>query len=275
MQLNGKISTQVKEFFQDPTEHMKKYFKIVEFQRGHREKLNKNRREEQQRLVAQCQKLGSTKEETLRQMQQLLVEKKSLTQENNQLKLRLQELETRHLGPHSHSGHSSSGPRKQTPSGPRKQTPSVLPPRLTPNQIKAEQSFRRLSGASSPKSGPTQPKFVHPTQPKPLALPLAVSQRIRVRPTTLLGQQTPAFLHPQLAETRFRFPHQPTPTAVPSCYPTPLHANKMRGAPSGSAQSVMSSNSRLSYDRVYSFMNAAANKALNQQRMPAPNTNAK
>ena len=46
MQLNGKISTQVKEFFQDPTEHMKKYFKIVEFQRGHREKLNKNRREE-------------------------------------------------------------------------------------------------------------------------------------------------------------------------------------------------------------------------------------
>ena len=44
--LNSKISPQVKEFFQDPTEIIKKYLKVVEFQRGHREKLIKNRREE-------------------------------------------------------------------------------------------------------------------------------------------------------------------------------------------------------------------------------------
>jgi len=48
MQLNGKVSTQVKEFFQDPIEHIKKYFKVAEFQQGHREKLGRNRREEVQ-----------------------------------------------------------------------------------------------------------------------------------------------------------------------------------------------------------------------------------
>ena len=57
MQLNGKISTQVKDFFQDPTEHMKKYFKVVEFQKGHREKLNKNLREEVHNFTIQLNKL--------------------------------------------------------------------------------------------------------------------------------------------------------------------------------------------------------------------------
>lgn len=278
--LNSKISPQVKEFFQDPTEIIKKYLKVVEFQRGHREKLIKNRREEQKKLASHCQKLSSANDEAINQVQQLRVEKNSLVQENNQLKSRVKELETRLLGEQSLSCYPPVGPSRHTPNGPLRQTPN-RPSSSTPDH--QAESRQRLSGHSNSSTGNARGvQAPFPMQPPPSRasvnngpaqyFPVPQAQ---MRSTVLLGQQTPAFLRCQPTATPFRFPKPPrnqTSSVISSSYRTPLHVNKMSGIPSRSRQSVSSTNSRLTYDRVYSFMSAAADEALNPKMRPSSHT---
>ncbi|XP_057376594.1 RING finger protein nenya-like [Daphnia carinata] len=281
--LDESIPSAVEDFFRDPLDHLKRFLKVYDFQRNHRDQLLKRQTEQQKQVAAQTTQWQRTTTDLQSQVQKYRSEVQDTKEENMTLKLKIQELENmlakerRSVAPdlYQYSRNHQADPKKR--SAP---TPSTGDRASDDrNMISWQQKVPGVPTNPPDRPGPIRQRYVPTQQHQPY--------KSRV-PHQFLNVETPAYF-PSYSSTPAAVARPSVTAATPknalSSFPTPIvhrprqyvmappmptQVPKQHISDSAQLHSAQQRKRAGSYNnRVYAFMSEAARQALTPEPLQA------